>query len=278
MTGSSTGIDWIATNLFEFAGGTLHIRTNDALRLDAWSGASADGQPCTVTSNGNLLADSNQNTTHTSGQPFVANFTSAGTYTLVASHGGQEATLTLVVHSANFGPALSVRAYSARTWAPPALDSTAQVEFDEVLTCVETTGQSGPRTFSLNLQQAKTCHVIARLPDDSNGAPSAILARGTVNGFYLAYLNDTQDAQLVSRYADGTYLMSGTLIAVNLPADVLIKLRTEHQGTLFTNGSNILWLSAADFDANGSVTIYYEWSGTGDPKLCNHLQAFVQQP
>lgn len=278
LTGSLTGIDWIATNLFEFDGATLNIRANDALRLDAWSGASADGQTFTVTSNGTLLADANQNTTHSSGQPFAATFATAGTYTLVASHGGQEATVTLQVHSANFGPALSVRSYSARTWTPTLLDSTAQVQYDEVLTCVETTGQTGPRIFSVNLQQPKTCHVIARLPEDADGAPSAILARGTVNGFYIGYLSDTKDAQIITQYADGTYLMSGTLIVANLPADVLIKLRTEHQGTIFTNGSNILWLTAADFDANGVVSIYYEWSGTGDPKLCNHLQVFVEIP
>jgi hypothetical protein len=128
----------------------------------------------------------------------------------------------------------------------------------------------------MDLHDAGMRHVLARLPGDIDGAPSAILARGTVHGFYIAYLNDTADAQVIQQYPDGTFLMSGTLIAVNLPPDILIKLRTEHQGTLFTNGSNILWLDAGDFNANGSATIYYEWVGTGEPKLCNHLQVFVQ--
>ncbi|MES2982262.1 MAG: PA14 domain-containing protein [Verrucomicrobiota bacterium] len=270
------GIEWIATNLFEFNGSELHIRKGDSLRLDAWSGAAADAQAFTVTKNGTLLGDANQNTTHTSGVPLEAIFDSAGTFTLVATHGGQTSTVTLHVHSANFGPTLSVRAYSARTWTPPSLSSIALVEPDENLTLQETT-TTGARNFSANLQQAGTRHTIARLPGNIEGAPSAILARGTVHGFYIAYLNDTADARIIHQYPDGTWLMAGTLIAVNLPPDILIKLRTHLQGTTFADGTNTRWLSAADFNANGTCEIYFEWSGTGDPKLCNHLQVFVEQ-
>ncbi|MES2982819.1 MAG: PA14 domain-containing protein [Verrucomicrobiota bacterium] len=277
---SSASITWVPTNLFEtFTDDTLHIRKNDSLRLDAWSTASADGQPFTVTRNGNLLADENQNTTHTSGQPFVATFGTAGTYTLVATHGGNTATVTVKVHAADFGSALSVRAYSPRAWTPPSLGTLPLVEPDERLIFAETTAnpQTGPRSFSAGVIEAGDRHVIARLPADLDGAPSAILARGTVNGFYLAYLNDTGDARFVQQYPDGTWLMSGTLITVNLPPDVLIKLRTHYQGNLLINGSNILWLSSDDFNANGIATIYFEWAGSGTPKICNHLEVFVEQ-
>ena len=70
--------------------------------------------------------------------------------------------------------------------------------------------------------------------------------------------------------------MSGTIVAVNLPPDILIRLRAHIQGMLFPDGSNMLWLDASDFTANGIATVYYEWSGTGDPKLCNRLQLFVE--
>jgi hypothetical protein len=152
------------------------------------------------------------------------------------------------------------------------------VEADERLILAETTAdpQTGPRTFKANVNQAGNRHVIARLPADIDGAPSAILARGTVHGFYLAYLDQTADAKIIQAYDDGTWLMSGTLIAVNLPPDILIRLMAHQQGTVFHNGSNILWLDSMDFDANGIATIYYEWSGTGEPKLCNRLQLFVQ--
>ena len=269
-------IEWIATNLFEFNESEIHIRKGDSLRLDAWSGTAADAQAFTVTSNGTLLEDESQNTTHTSGEPLEALFNTAGTFTLVATHDGQTSTVTLHVHSANFGSTLSVRAYSARTWTPPSLGSLALVEPDENLTLQETT-TTGARNFSTNLQQAGMRHTIARLPGNIDGAPSAILARGTVHGFYIAYLNDTADARVIHQYPDGTWLMAGTLIAVNLPPDILIKLRTEHQGTTFVDGTNTRWLTADDFNANGVAEIYFEWSGTGAPKICNHLQVFVEE-
>lgn len=270
-------IEWIPTNLFgTYPSATLHIRKGDSLRLDAWSAASPDGQPFTVTLNGTPLADANQNTTHTSGQPFAAAFGTAGTFTLAASHGSATSTVTLVVHSADFGPAFSVGAATPRNWTPASLDTLSVVEFDDHVILQETTGTTGPRTFLANVRDAGNRHVLARLPGDIEGAPSAILARGTVNGFRIAYLDQTDDAAVVTRYPDGTWLMSGTIVAVNLPPDILIRLRAHIQGMLFPDGSNMLWLDASDFTANGIATVYYEWSGTGDPKLCNRLQLFVE--
>lgn len=277
LVNTSASIEWLPTNLFEaFAADTLHIRQGDSLRLDAFSGLAADGETFTVTLNGTLLEDEAQSTTHTSGQPFIGTFDTPGTHTLIATHDDQTATVTLVVHSAHFGPNHSVRTYNVRTWTPATLDPTHQVEPDERLIFQETTGTSGPRTFSVNLHQAAMRHVIARLPADIEGAPSAILARGTIHGFHIAYLDQTADSKIVTRYDDGTWLMSGSIIAVNLPPDVLIRLRTHQQGTLFTNGSNTLWLTASDFSANGIATVYFEWAGAGDPKLCNRLQLFIQ--
>ncbi|QTN31240.1 hypothetical protein HZ994_02470 [Akkermansiaceae bacterium] len=270
-------IEWIPTNLFgTYPSATLHIRQGDSLRLDAWSAASPDGQPFTVTLDGTPLADANQSTTHTSGQPFAAAFGSAGTFTLAATHGSATSSITLVVHSADFGPAFSVGSGTPRTWTPASLDTLSVVEFDDHVILQETTGTTGPRKFLANVRDAGNRHVLARLPGDIEGAPSAILARGTVNGFRIAYLDQTDDAAVVTRYPDGTWLMSGSIVAVNLPPDILIRLRAHIQGMLFPDGSNMIWLDASDFDANGIATIYYEWSGTGDPKLCNRLQLFVQ--
>lgn len=276
---AAQSVEWIPTNLFAtFTGSSLHIRKGDSLRLDAWSGTSADAQPFTVTLNGTLLSDAGQNTSHSSGQPFAATFNTAGTFTLVASHGSQSATVTLKVHSADFGPNFSVRALAGRSWTPPSLASSHLVETDERLILAETTAnpQTGPRTFQANVSQAGNRHAIARLPADIDGAPSAILARGTVHGFYLAHLDQTSDARIVHRYDDGTWLMSGTTIAVNLPPDILIKLTTVHQGTVFSDGSNSLWLDASDFNSNGIATIYYEWVGSGAPRLCNRFQIYTQ--
>lgn len=277
LVSATETIEWIPTNLFDsFAGSTLHIRQGDSLRLDAWSGSSADAQPFTVSLNGTLLADANANTSHASGSPFTASFPTAGTYTLIATHNGQTATVTLEVHQVDFGPALSVRAYSARTWSPALLGSLPIVEHDERIIFQETT-TTGIRTFKANVEEAGNRHVIARLPSDIDGAPAAILARGTIHGFYIAYLDQTADAQIVTRYEDGTWLMSGTLISVNLPADILIRLKTHVQGTLFTNGDRYLWLDQSHFNSNGIATVYFEWAGSGEPLMCSQLQLYVEQ-
>jgi hypothetical protein len=268
-------ITWSATNLFELAQGELHIRKGDALRLDAWSGAVADGQTFTVTLNGTPMAGENAATNHISGAPFTAIFNTAGVHTLVATHDGQTATVTLRVHQADFGASHVVRVSQARTWTPPVLGADAIVEADERLVFTQTSTNM-PRAFRVIHSEAANHHVIARLPAAVEGAPSAILARGTVHGFQTAQVDQTGDAQIIHRYDDGIWLMRSTIVAVNLPADVLIRLTLVNQGTLFTSGSTILELRASDFDANGIASVYYEWAGIGDPKLCHRINLFIE--
>ncbi|MCH7227576.1 PA14 domain-containing protein [Haloferula sp. A504] len=272
-------ITWTATNLFEgFPDDTLHIRAGDSLLLDAWSGASADGGAFTVTLDGTLLEDGNQNTSHTSGQPFAAAFATAGSYSLVATHDGQTATVTLEVHTADFGASHLVMAHLVREWTPTVLGPVALIEADDAVIFTETTPdpQVDPRRFNVQVDTAGNRYVIARLPGDIDGAPSAILARGTVHGFDVARVDQTRDARIVHRYDDGTWLMRSTVVAVNLPAGIIIRMTTFAQGALFTNGSTILDLRAEDFDANGIAHVYYEWTGTGDPTLCHRTQLFIE--
>lgn len=201
-----------------------------------------------------------------------------GIHTLVATHDGQSSTVTLHVHTADFGPAHSVRAYTPRDWSPTLLGPNHLIDTDDRLNLVETTvdPENGLRTFRASVSEAGNRHTIARLPHDIDGAPSAILARGTVHGFYLAYLSETGDGEVIHQYDDGTWLMRGSMVAVNLPADVLIRLRTINQGTVFHNGNDILWLDNSYFNPNGITTIYYEWIGEGAPRLCNRMAVFIQ--
>lgn len=283
----SKTITWIPTNVFgTFTNNTLHIRAGDALRLDAWSGQAADGQPFTVSLNytvtingtttlySTLLADGNQSTTHSSGQPFVATFANAGSYTLVANHGGQQSTVTLNVDSANFGPSHLVDTYVARTWQPTSLNSTAQVEADDRIIVTETTVnlQTGPRKFSVKAESPISRYVLARLPENIDGAPSAVLARGTVHAFDLGLTDQTNDAAIIHRYDDGTWLMRATIVGVNLPPGVTVRVTINNQGTLFADGSMVMNLTAADFDANGIANLYFEYKGTTVPKLCHTIQ------
>jgi len=269
----SHSVDWIATNLFNHE--VLEIRAGDSLRLDAWSGESPSGT-FTVSLGGNLMADGNGTTSHTAGVPFVATFGTAGTFTLTASHASQTHAVTVKVHAANFGPSQSVRIFSPRKWIPSLLGQGITVEGDETLGLIETSGAS--RSFSVSASEEGDRYVLARVPEGADGAPGAIIARGTVKGFYLAYLDETKDPQVVAKYEDGTWVMQGTIVAVGLPEDILIRLYINYQGATFANGSNTLWLSSADFDANGVATVLFEWTGTGAPRLCNNLKLFVRPP
>jgi hypothetical protein len=275
----SKEIIWSPTNLRAYH--TLHIRKGDALRLDAWNNAGVPGNNTsfTVTMDGTLLADDQANTTHTSGQPFTVTFDTAGTHTLVVTYGNKPPhTTTLHVHRATFGPALSVRAYHPRDWTPPSISRKLIVEADSRLSWQETTATDGPRSFRVMPFEAAERHVIARIPDDASGAPCAIVDRGTLNAFYLAYIDETGDAVLVHTFPDGSRLMRGSIVAVGLPPDVYIRIISLFQGTLFINGADTLWLTAADFDQNGIANIYYEWDGEGDPKMCTGVDLFTTTP
>lgn len=279
LAAESHSITWIATNLFDaFSGNTLHIREGDALRLDAWSGASADGLAFTVTLDGTLLEDANQNTTHTSGTPFVSTFAAAGSYTLVATHNGQNATVNLEVHAADFGPSHTVRVDTARTWEPTSIGEDAIIEADERLIFTETTVDpvNDPRTFLVKADEPTNRHVIARIPSGVDGAPSAILAQGTVHPFEFALVNQTSDAEIVHQYEDGTWLMRHTMVGVNLPANAFAEIEAKNQGLLFTNGTKWLELHAEDFDQNGIAHIFYEKSGSTSPKICHKIRYYIE--
>lgn len=277
VVSESHAMTWIATNLFDgFADDTLHIRAGDSLRLDAWSGAAADGQPFTVTLNGTLLEDASQNTSHTSGVPFAYLFDTAGSYTLVATHDGQNATVTLEVHTADFGESHVVSTNKTRAWTPSTLGADDLVQADERIVFTETSTGT-PRTFDVKATEPMNRHVIARIPAGVDGAESAILARGTVHAFELGNIDQTKDAQVVAQYADGSWLMSHSVVGVNLPPNVLIRMTIKNQGSLFTNGTNVWELRADDFDANGIATVFFEApASTSAPKLCHKTEIFIE--
>lgn len=229
-----------------------------------------------------LLSDENQNTTHVSGNPFAATFAQPGIHTLTATWHpatgpAQTASVSVVVHSADFGPAHLVRAGTPRPWAIASLDDTTIVEADDRFVFTETTTmpQTGPRTFNVSIGHAGARHVIARIPETLEGAPASILARGTVQGFQTAQVEETRDAQIVHRYDDGTWLMHNTIVAVNLPPGVVIRITSLSQGTTFAQGGTVLELRAQDFDANGIAHIYYEYSGIDNPKICHKVEILI---
>lgn len=268
-------ITWATTNLLDYDGQTLHIRKDDALRLTAYDGETATGS-FTLTGQSTGIASQTSN----SSAPYVHTFTTAGTHTLTAtwtpeSGSAVNATLTVIVHSADFGPSHYALVGTPRVWTPITLGATALVEADQALVFQETT-TNGARNFSVTSALPINRYVIARLPANVTGAPSAILARGTVHNFDLAHIDRTRDGHIVMQYADGSWLMRSSVVAVNLPPNLILRMTIINQGSVFSNGATILDLSADDFDQNGIADVFYEWSGTGDPKLCHKIQLFLQ--
>jgi hypothetical protein len=274
------GVEWVASNIVGLSSsvGTMHLRKGDSLRLDAWGGTSPSGT-FTVTLDGTLLADSQQNTTHNSGSPLIHCFEAAGQHTLIATWDGQEYSLTLEVHDVNFGPDLSVQTYFPRVWQPVQLDRSVVVEADQRLAWGEIpTGPAETRRFTVGITEAGQRRVIARLPNAPDGSPGVIAAHSTVNGFCVAWSDQTNDAALVHVYADGSRLMHSSLIVVGLPPDITIGISLIFQGTQFPDGSRQLWLTSDDFDINGMAHIYFEMPPGTDPGMCNNLTVYLTAP
>lgn len=268
-------ITWLPTNLLAYDSQTLHIRQGDSLRFTAHAPAESASGTFTLTGSAGFSPQ-----TSSADQPHTLLFDQPGTQTLNAtwtpvSGPSQTASITLTVHTASFGPSHLVRVGTPRPWELPGIPASAFIEADERLVFTQSS-TSGTRIYYVGSSEPVNRHVIARLPAGLPGAPSAILALGTVHNFDVARVDRTRDAQIVTRYEDGTWLMRSTVVAVNLPPEIIIRMTAINQGTLFTNGTTILNLTSADFDANGIAQIYYEWDGSGSPKLCHKTQLFIQ--
>lgn len=272
-------ITWLPTNLLEYTGQTLHIRQGDSLRLTAHD--PSESPTGTFTLGGGTFLSPPPSGPQSSSAPQVYSFNQPGTHTLTTtwtpvSGPAQSATVTLVVHTASFGPSHLVRVGTPRPWTIPGIPATALVEADESLVFTQTS-TTGPRTYQVRTSEPVNRHVIARLPADVTGAPSAILTRGTVHGFDVARADRTRDPHVVYRYPDGTSLMRSSIAAINLPSNLIIRITITSQGTLFTNGTNVLDLTPADFDANGIADIFWETSAVGTPKMC-HTTNYLYTP
>ncbi len=276
ITDNTRSITWVPTNLLQsYTNNTLHIRMGDSLRVTAHDpNAPAAG---TFTLSGSLSGLSSG--PFNSSSPVVITCNTPGTFSLNSvwtpdSGPTQPSNVIIVVHTANFGASHLVQVGKSRNWTPTALGASHEVEADRRVVFSEIT-TTGARQFKVATSEAINRHVLARLPSTIDGAPSAILSRGTVHAFDVVDVSQTLDASIVTQYPDGTWLMSNTLVAVNLPSNIIVRITAANQGTLFTNGATSLDLNSTHFDANGIANVYYEWSGTGSPTLCHRIQLFL---
>jgi hypothetical protein len=182
----------------------------------------------------------------------------------------QTATLTLTVHSANFGPAFVLETYNRRTWNISGV-SGMDIEADATLYWRETTASPAAptRSFLANAFYAGETRVIARIPSTRQ-----IIAVGKISSFSLARAGESADAQTVLLRPDGSKVIRFTIVGENLPDNIEIRLRLNYQGSTFPDGSRDLVLHASDFSSNGIADILVETS-SNPPQLCHSMTAFL---
>ena len=266
-------ITWKDTNILEHD--TLTIRKGDVLKLSAWEAGSTPSGTFTLTREGQpvLLADGTA--THTAA--YIVDFDTAGTHSFEATWqpagGGQSliSTFVVTVKEADFGEAFDVMAWNRRTWEIPGVGSDMDISADDALAWNETT-QSGQsvRSFTVDVYETGSRHVLARIPETGE-----IIARGTVQGFYIAYEDETGDARHVYTAEDGTRRYRFSIVADGLPSNAEIRINAVFQGTIFLDGGNELILRADDFNNNGVAHVDMEYGPTGNPKICHDIDVFL---
>jgi hypothetical protein len=268
---STTGsISWKATNIFEH--NSITVRKGDSLRITAHS--------INTTPSGSFTLQASQGApnvsglSHSSDQPLVVNFDSAGTYTFNATwtpvQGAPEnAQMTVIVREASFGNKFTVETYNRRVWTISGLKDMI-VEADSELFFNETTSSVSPtRSFLVNAYNAREYTTIARVPETGE-----IIATGIVSAFSLARATATGDSQVVEIRPDGSQVIRFTIVGENIPDNLEIRLRMNYQGTVFPDGSRDLILRASDFSSTGSVDIYVETS-SDPPQLCHSMNGYL---
>ena len=265
-------ITWTATNIL--AQSSIKIRQGDSLRITAHDPSATPSGTFTLTSSTLTLSTEAQNT-QSSASPVILTFDQPGTHTITAvwtpvDGAPQTATLTLTVHSANFGPTFVLETYNRRTWNITTV-SGVDIEADATLYWRETTASpSAPtRSFLANSFYAGETRVIARIPSTRQ-----IIAVGKISSFSLARAGESADAQTVLLRPDGSKVIRFTIVGENLPANIEIRLRLNYQGSTFPDGSRDLVLRRSDFSSNGIADILVETS-SNPPQLCHSMTAFL---
>ncbi|MES2995411.1 MAG: discoidin domain-containing protein [Verrucomicrobiota bacterium] len=265
----SRSITWTATNLLDQS--ALTLRKGDALKLTAHAAGETPSGTFTLSHNGTAIA-----TDRSAAEPFVLRFDQAGTHTLAATWTPADGsapvshTLAVTAKTADFGPAFWLQAFNRRTWKVSGVAG-MNVEVGGKLGWVETTAAgAAARSFLANAYETGAHHVIARLP-----ATGDIIARGTVEVFDIAAVDETQDAQLVLIRPDGSRVHRFTIVGENLPPHIELRLRTHFQGIVFSNGSRDLTLHAGDFDSNGVANVRIETPDATPHRLCHTVDTFL---
>ena len=269
-------VAWSETNLLG-EDKEYQVRLGDAMRLTAYDPqGAAKGTEFSISANGNTLHRG------AASSPFVFKFDKEGPLQIsvesVSANGAKLVrTVAFVVSKADLGGEFGIPSDRSRTWVPPSLSAAAQIENDENLTLIETTGASGtPRSFeaSFGVKVGTSGRVIARVPE------GPILSSATIQGFYLAPATVTGDHQYIDTLPDGTrVILVGYVLDGKIPADLSIWIQLYVPDAVFANGDTWLHLTASDFDKNGRTQFkVYKAPGKGIPYVCHWIRPYGEGP
>lgn len=260
-------VAWSATNVL--AGGAVTIRAGDALRLTAFPGSTPDSSAVQITGAGSTI-------TTTADAPVARTFGSPGTFTLNATHTDaigavSTGSLTVNVISANFGSDFQVRADRWRDWSMSGVPFELPLEWDARIQAVELGPVSGVHKLRIATSVDEPVHLIAR-----SETAGTVAARGTVDPYVIGDAGDTGYVEVLETLPDGTVHGRITVVADHLPPGGYVEVRVVAGGVVFSDGTTIRKLYAADFDATGVARIdVYASTGDALSSFCHETRLYT---
>jgi hypothetical protein len=286
-------ITWEATNVIARDGERMLLRKNDSLLLAAYVNQPQGNHPVTLEiqrwsgdpAQGGSPVGSPTVVQQTAAQRHAHLFEQAGFYRITGTyqHGngngegnggegnGNEITtgeIIVQVVEAELGADIPAWIGRARTLAVTDSAGVLVLEPDNRLAFTETTPQGGtPRSFNVATSEVEPRLIVARL-----GADGPILDRMQIQGFHVASSTSTY-RRVIAEYPDGTRLIEMGIYLTRPVEGLEIELEFFLSGLVFENGTALLVLTAADFDANGLATVRF-LSSREDAGICHTLKVY----
>ncbi len=246
----------------------FRVRTGDSLRLWLEKGLPAGGGSVSLRvagPSGTILIDLPL------GDPVAHKFTAPGVYVITPVVDGEplDHTCTVTAVTADFGPEFMLYANQTGRWLCPAVDKSLHVEVDARLEALEQPPfPDVGREFRLFENGFGTRHTIARLGEDG-----PVVARGTVR--VVRVYNAAQGGHYtLATFPDGSQLVRTTLFAEQLPPGGWIEVRIIVGGVTFLDGTTLIRLTAADFDASGQAHVDFVKPADLETATCHQTTVF----
>lgn len=206
-------------------------------------------------------------------QPFVHQFTGAGTYSLTGTYtapNGATTNRTVTVEVIGGSLGLPVAGWVGK-WRPweYTLPTALGVQPDSRLTLTTAPGGTNGATRSfLGVDEPDQRFVLARLPGDG-----AVVDRARVDGFRLFSGYETK-LSVVQKFEDGSELVELKLVMSPVRPRVRVKVEVHAGGIMLDDGTTIRVLNTEDFDELGRASVRFVRAPWFKTSICHRTKAF----